>query len=295
MLPGFRFLFAAIVLSMSILIFGLGAAALLRAAHEEFASNPSWRSAPATMFAQQTEASSPVLALLRVEPPAAEPKAPDNAAAPTAAVPAGMAAPQEAAPADSGPAEAERVATLRPEDVALKPEEEASPALAAKPENPPSQTPASQSEAAPAQTDAPAAAGEPKIAAVEPELIEPASPLANPGAATASEPATINELLAAPAPATKPARTKIAARGNPSATVETPRHPKAASPKTAGADVEEKEKEKRLQALRAKRRRMAEARARLARQQAEQMQPANPFAPFIQPTIQQPVVQPATP
>jgi len=31
MLPGFRFLFAAIVLSISMLIFGLGAAALLRA------------------------------------------------------------------------------------------------------------------------------------------------------------------------------------------------------------------------------------------------------------------------
>ena len=48
MLPGFRFLFAAIVLSMSILVFGLGAAALLRAAHEEFASTPSWRAAPET-------------------------------------------------------------------------------------------------------------------------------------------------------------------------------------------------------------------------------------------------------
>ena len=44
MLPGFRFLFAAIVLSMSVLVFGLGAAALLRAAHEEFASSaPLWR------------------------------------------------------------------------------------------------------------------------------------------------------------------------------------------------------------------------------------------------------------
>jgi len=53
MLPGFRFLFAAIILSMSILIFGLGAAALLRAAHEEFASIPSRRAAPETIFAQQ--------------------------------------------------------------------------------------------------------------------------------------------------------------------------------------------------------------------------------------------------
>jgi hypothetical protein len=56
MLPGFRFLFAAIVLSMSILIFGLGAAALLRAAHEQFVSNPSWHATPETMFAQQSEA-----------------------------------------------------------------------------------------------------------------------------------------------------------------------------------------------------------------------------------------------
>src|ERR1700756_3123250 len=56
MLPGFRFLFAAIALSISILVFGLGAAALLRAAHEEFSSNPSWRAAPEPMLAQKTDA-----------------------------------------------------------------------------------------------------------------------------------------------------------------------------------------------------------------------------------------------
>lgn len=69
MLPGFRFLFAAIALSMSILIFGLGAAALLRAAHEEFASSPSRRTPPEPVFAQSE---APTLALLRVEPPAAD-------------------------------------------------------------------------------------------------------------------------------------------------------------------------------------------------------------------------------
>ena len=53
MLPGFRFLFAAIVLSTSMLIFGLGAAALLRAAHEEFASIPTRRPPPETLFAQR--------------------------------------------------------------------------------------------------------------------------------------------------------------------------------------------------------------------------------------------------
>ena len=67
MLPGFRFLFAAIVLSMSIMVFGLGAAALFRAAHEEFASNPSWHPSPETRFARQGEATKPVLAMLRID------------------------------------------------------------------------------------------------------------------------------------------------------------------------------------------------------------------------------------
>jgi hypothetical protein len=53
MLPGIRFLLAAILLSMSILIFGLGAAALLRAAHEEVASVPTRRILPEPVFAQQ--------------------------------------------------------------------------------------------------------------------------------------------------------------------------------------------------------------------------------------------------
>ena len=80
MLPGFRFLFAAIVLSMSVLVFGLGAATLFRAAHQEFASTPSWRAAPETMFAQQPEVG-PTLAMLRVDaPPATEQKAATDAA-----------------------------------------------------------------------------------------------------------------------------------------------------------------------------------------------------------------------
>jgi hypothetical protein len=75
MLPGFRFLFVAIVLSMSVLVFGLGAATLFRAAHQEFASTPSWRAAPETMFAQQPE-EAPTLAMLRVDAsPATGPKA----------------------------------------------------------------------------------------------------------------------------------------------------------------------------------------------------------------------------
>jgi hypothetical protein len=69
MLPGFRFLFAAILLSASILVFGLGAAALLRATHEQYVSNPSWRNGPQEqVFAQAPEPAQPVLAALRAEP-----------------------------------------------------------------------------------------------------------------------------------------------------------------------------------------------------------------------------------
>ncbi|WP_431204799.1 hypothetical protein ACQ86E_07045 [Bradyrhizobium betae] len=73
MLPGFRFLFAAILLSTSILVFGLGAAALLRASHQQYVDNPSWRNGPQEqVFAQAPEPAQPVLAALRVEPAATE-------------------------------------------------------------------------------------------------------------------------------------------------------------------------------------------------------------------------------
>src|ERR1700688_1576147 len=118
MLPGFRFLFAAIMLSMSMLVFGLGATALLRAAHEEVASNPSWRAAPETRFAQPSEATGPVLAMLRADPPGAAQKASDTV--PPVAAPAEPAttfsAPTEPAASASTPAEPERMATLNSED-----------------------------------------------------------------------------------------------------------------------------------------------------------------------------------
>ncbi len=70
MLPGFRFLFATVVLAVSVLVFGLGAAALLRAAHEEFASLPSWRLAQQPLLAPQFEMNAPTLAMMRIEAPA---------------------------------------------------------------------------------------------------------------------------------------------------------------------------------------------------------------------------------
>jgi len=109
MLPGFRFLFAAIMLSVSLLVFGLGAASLFRAAHQAFASNPSWRGASDLTFVQKGEASPPMLAALRVDPPTADKSQTEVAvAAPTAP-------PSETAPPDTEPAPA-MVAVLTPAD-----------------------------------------------------------------------------------------------------------------------------------------------------------------------------------
>ena len=66
MLPGFRFLSVAIVLAMSIMIFGLGAASLLRSAHQEFASLPTRRAPPETIFTQSPD-DPPRLALLSID------------------------------------------------------------------------------------------------------------------------------------------------------------------------------------------------------------------------------------
>ena len=115
MLPGFRFLFAAIILSMSVLVFGLGAAALLRAAHEQFASIPSRRAPPEPVFAQQGEPPMPTLALLRFEPAVAEKEpdtAPDNAAAVASAATETPAAPVF----DATPAEPEKLAALQSQE-----------------------------------------------------------------------------------------------------------------------------------------------------------------------------------
>ncbi|THD73699.1 MAG: hypothetical protein E7813_02345 [Bradyrhizobium sp.] len=106
MLPGLRFLFAAIMLSMSMLVFGLGAAALLRAAHQEFAVNPSWHATPETMFAQRGDAARPVLAMMRVDDTPAAKQPPSDGVAATA--------PAEQAPMEATPAE--KIAALKPED-----------------------------------------------------------------------------------------------------------------------------------------------------------------------------------
>lgn len=70
MLPGFRLLAITVTLAASVLVFGLGAAAFLRATHEEFAAAPLRNlQTPASSFVVEM----PTLAVLQVEPPAAEP------------------------------------------------------------------------------------------------------------------------------------------------------------------------------------------------------------------------------
>jgi hypothetical protein len=265
MLPGFRFLFAAIVFSMSVLVFGLGAAALLRAAHEEVASNPSWRAAPETKFAQPSEATGPTLAMLRADPPGVEHKASDNvpaAAAPTEPATI-VSAPAEPAASASTPAEPDKIAALKSED--------SPPQETAKPEIPVAEIPA-QGEAAPAQAGAPAAADETKIAASE-QVSSPAQTLA---LANEAAPAASEQASSAISTDADLASTKIAILGGPPVTIEAPPPPKALSAKPDESVIK-----KRLQARRAAQRRRIALRARVVRQA-----PAQPAAnPFSQPTI----------
>jgi hypothetical protein len=246
MLPGFRFLFAAIVLSMSVLIFGLGAAALLRAAHEEFASIPSRRPPPEIMFAQQSGAS-PTLAILRVEPSAADElaakPASDNAPAAPVEQPAITAntAEKPAAEPDTIPASTDVTTSV----VSAAPSEPPKPEAAA------SAIPV-QAEAA---TDAPAPAVETKVAAIA-EIAEAPSQTA----------VTAPEQVSAPIDdRTRLAETKIATLGGPPVTIET-----QAPSKLAAAVVKKSVQAKRV----VKRRRIAQ-RSRVAGPVPQQ--PANPF------------------
>jgi len=239
MLPGFRFLFAAIVLSVSVLIFGLGAAALLRAKHEEFASIPARRVLPEPYFAQPSETPAPTLAMLRIEP------APQDTTPVSPPVPVLV---DEPAP-DAVPVpkvETEKLAALNA-DVA-PPVEPAKPEIAAT-EPPALVAPMAETQA------------ETKIAAIDTTTA--------PAVETTSAPA---EQIVMPAmtdgsgnvSSDKPVA-KIAALGSPAATVAAP----AAETKKASAKSDRSEIRKKQRAERAReRRRLAARRARLAAQQA---------------------------
>jgi hypothetical protein len=319
MLPGFRFLFAAIVLSMSVLVFGLGAAAVLRAAHEQFAESGSWRPAPDTAAAQQGEMPGPVLAMLRVDQPAV-PKA-DAALVTPLAQPAEMAkemdkspepvktappeaqaaSPQQAARADipelakldAAKPEVAKPEVAKPEVAPEQPkaeDKETQPAVVAAVPPSPAQreAPAAQSAAAfepPAASDTKTAAADPAPTTAPAPAISPPAPVDEPSAMPTSEafPAA-PEQPGAPT-AANPAR--IATLGGPPVVIEVLAPDKAVR---AGPDPSEvkKEKEKQRAEEQARRRRLAARQAKLAREAAQAQQAANPFAPpnqafYIQP------------
>jgi hypothetical protein len=250
MLPGFRFLFAAVVLSMSMLIFGLGAAALLRAAHEEFASIPSRRPPPETIFAQRSDAA-PMLAMLRAEPAVADEKAMEPPIADHVPdQPAIVSAPTEVGKPAT---EADTVAAL---DTATRIEN-----------SPPSEAPASETAAPeiPIETQPPSAqadeAPSPAVAAKVAAIAEiaPAAPDASATAKPDPANASIDD-------STRIAETRIATLGGPAVTIET-----QTPAKIARVVVRKFSQARRV----VKRRRIAQP-ARVT-QQAPQA-PADPFA-----------------
>lgn len=245
MLPGFRFLFAAVVLSLSILVFGLGAAALLRAAHEQFASLPSRRAPAEPIFTRQNDAPLPTLALLRFDPPAVE-KAPEAVLA--------LAAPETVTPA----AQAPDAALVEPEKLAALPEEPMS--TDATPAAPATET------AAPT----PAAAVENPVPLVAREEVKVAAIAEAPQPSTVAAPAT--DTLS---PAANIAATKIATLGGPTVIIDEKAAANAADAKSDRSVIR-----KRAAQRARERRRIAARRARLAARQAalaaQQLQ-ANPF------------------
>ena len=261
MLPGIRFLLAAIILTMSILIFGLGAAALLRAAHEEVANVPARRVMPEPVFAQQADPPA-TLAMLRVEPAAPE-KAPDM---PPAAMPAPEPVP-EAIPVPK--VETENLAALKLDDVT--PAETAAPEPAATPEV------AATPETAAAEIPAPLPAEPPPTA--EMTLAAHDAPPSPPVVEVAPVPF---ELIAPPAmtDASLPV-TKTAALGD-AANTRNPVEAKA-SEQPDRSEIRKKQRAERAR----ERRRQAARRARLAAQQAAvAQQPTDPFSQALLATQQ---------
>jgi hypothetical protein len=287
MLPGFRFLFAATLFTMSILVFGLGAAALLRAAHEQFASNSSWHAAPEATFAQQVEvsretsreAARPVLAMLRVEPPTTEQKTSDSAPAINPdAIPAP--AEQSATSAPTAPEPADSNAALTQDAVA--------PSAAAKPDMPAAENPApGQVAAMPSDTPmadatklASVSPSDAKLASTEQAATEPVSqpPTEAIPAAGETDTGASSQTGAPAAPDADIAATKVATLDHPSVTVE-PKPP--AKTVSVGPDQTRPDQsaiKKRLRARRAaQRRRMAARAAREALLLAQRQQSVNPF------------------
>ncbi|MCA6118485.1 hypothetical protein J6524_26945 [Bradyrhizobium sp. WSM 1738] len=253
---------------MSVLIFGLGAAALLRAAHEEFAYLPARRTAPEPMFARPTDDQPSTLALLRIDTSVEEKPAENLPAAPVPEVAADALA-QTGQASDPDPAQPEKLVALEPAE-------------------------STQPEAATPEVAKEAIAESP--AAVPAPTAETQALVSKPEATLASVADTATPAATAPPPPSpdvysfegNPAATRIATLGGPAVIVDEKAAADASEKTEAKTSEVDRSAIKKRAAERAReRRRIAAARrARLAREAVltlQQQQP-NPFiqTPFAQ-------------
>lgn len=288
MLPGIRFLLAAILLSISVVVFGLGAAALLRAAHEDFASNPSWRVTPETRFAQNE---TPTLALLSVEtpPPAARPAdVPDSVAPQMSAM--APALPNEQLTAVSPAPTTDAMKTEAPPP-APAPSSDPLPGSAASDASPPPDQPnkpdatpetqmaAAEASVTPSKTSevAPATSGPVKLDVASSEPPQPDVAKSEASSADATTPEQANTS----APPETAAPTKIVKLDTPAVTIEEPSATETEARKAERAAEKEKARAEKAEKKAKARRRLAAQRARAAQQLAAQ-RAADPFGQLQQ-------------
>lgn len=257
MLPGFRFLISTVLLSVSVVVFGLGASALLRAAREDLVSRPlSWE-APEAVVARERDTRKLTLAMLRVETIAdqdsnvermiAVARAAEQAAASTADVAAMPPVPEAAATAEvaaMAPAETSRPAPGPGTPVSVAAVEPAAAGVAEVPVSLPPSSPRTTVQAAPADVTVVA--------------------LSDPAAASA-EVATTASARGENAAVNKPGRK---AEAGPAA------KPAASRPAKSRADAGKRERARHAAALR---RRVVQQGVSL---QPRMAQPGNPFAGF---------------
>ena len=177
MLPGLRILFAITLLSVSVVIFGLGAAAFLRSAHEDVASAP-WRPIETPVTAR-VDLAPTTLSMLRVEPEATIAAITARADAEAAAV----ASPAETKPPMATDAASPPPPTLEPRAEVLITAQPAE-APAVQPEPPPAPQP-TVAAVEPAREQAPAVA---EAKAAEPRAAETKAEEANAAPAADAQP-----------------------------------------------------------------------------------------------------------
>lgn len=198
MLPGFRFIFAATILSLSLVIFGLGAAGLLRSTHGKYIGQ-SIRRAELAYYPPQQTFPNPTAAMLRLDDVVLTP--PEETT--TTSASAHVAAPAETVPlaevasvatiASSPRARDEIIAEDKPVLGAIPASQSSADATAPRPANltvanvtPDTPQPAPEPVAAPQATEPAGAEPAPVVAATETAPAPAASSAIEPSAAEAS-------------------------------------------------------------------------------------------------------------